>query len=757
MLKSYVGGRMAGLEARFGAPKWSISSDWARDHAGLIIVALSYVLVTCALIWAGHGIPYVGDNNETFSSLNHARNLWSFDFWSSAGLTDEAVSPDPAAHPVLHTHQGNFPRLFAFLLYALGARSAESQILITSLTIGTVSVLIGYSFLRRVAGELFATIAMLLLVTDYLMFAQWQVNTYRVWHCFFFFAAFATVRGYSDWRRGIWLPATIALYTGLFYWEFIFAFFTASAAGMYAAWLYRRRWQSIVEIAIVQGAGAFLALATLAVQLVMHFGWSDFLADMRYTLLARNFAPSDPEFMSQLKLFYDRHNIAFFYNIQSAGSYLEILLFIKAPFLFILQVPTPWLSGVTLSLALPALFADSKLPGSEDTRHLRMSALVTVGTLALVLFLLLILLADGGSAAMGVGWQGLGSDNLTKIGTAIICLLLAMGLAYGLVQLSTLISLSGAPPRIGRVYCAAAFLFCLAALMLVQGVLYDQAIAGRWQALLTPSLRWLAVLSLLCAALFGALLILTGRRAMLGLWHDVPSRLVPFLVCCGLAYLFTNVASGGYLRSGYLTRLCPLPIFATQTLMAIGWFVLIASILTVLQRSALGAVKSALNLVVASAASLATVLTVSWVWVQLTYYRTSRPDQLAFLSRLEPLRANGLATNNYAVPFSLAAKTWGYGFVDRLLTQEEAQQFPYLWFADRRTNQQYLQPELYVCFVSNYSIQSVTPGYRAQPGCASNPVVKGTVDGSIDGKVVARDEVNDRWAIVRLNWPSNGH
>ena len=137
-----------------------------------------------------------------------------------------------------HT-QGNFPRLFSFLLYAVGARTAESQILITSLTIGTAAVLIGYSFLRRMAGELFATIAMLLLVTDYLMFAQWQVNTYRVWHCFFFFAAFATVHGYSDWRRGIWLPATIALYAGLLYWELVFAFFTSVAAGLYAIWLYR--------------------------------------------------------------------------------------------------------------------------------------------------------------------------------------------------------------------------------------------------------------------------------------------------------------------------------------------------------------------------------------------------------------------------------------------------------------------------------------------------------------------------------------
>ena len=156
------------------------------------------------LIVRGHGIPYVMDNNELFSALNHAYNLWHFDFFRSYGVTDEAVSPDPAAHPVAHTHQGNFPRLFAFVLYALGARSIESQIWITTMTVGIASVLMAYCFFRRLAGALFATIAVLLLITDYLMFAQWQVNTYRVWHGFLLFAALLCVHGFSEWNRRWW-------------------------------------------------------------------------------------------------------------------------------------------------------------------------------------------------------------------------------------------------------------------------------------------------------------------------------------------------------------------------------------------------------------------------------------------------------------------------------------------------------------------------------------------------------------------------
>src|SRR6266481_4575545 len=123
-----------------------------KPNRGAIVLLAIYVIYYAAIIVAGDNIPYVMDNNETFSSLNHAYNLWHFDFFRSFGLTDEAVSPNAAAHPVVHTHQGNFPRLFSFLLYVFGARSAESQIWITTFTVGTASVFFAFAFLRRVAG-----------------------------------------------------------------------------------------------------------------------------------------------------------------------------------------------------------------------------------------------------------------------------------------------------------------------------------------------------------------------------------------------------------------------------------------------------------------------------------------------------------------------------------------------------------------------------------------------------------------------------
>ncbi len=119
---------------------------FAARHAGALVVVAAFIAVSTALFVMGDGIPYVMDNNETFSSLNHALQPVEFDFFKSYGLADEAASPYPAAHPVVHSHQGNFPRLFAFLIYVLGARSAESQILVTTLTIGVASVLMAYAF-----------------------------------------------------------------------------------------------------------------------------------------------------------------------------------------------------------------------------------------------------------------------------------------------------------------------------------------------------------------------------------------------------------------------------------------------------------------------------------------------------------------------------------------------------------------------------------------------------------------------------------
>src|SRR6267142_3374583 len=131
----------------------------------LVLLLLLYAAAYGWILVSTGFMPYVMDNNESFSVLVHASNMYHFSFWKSFGLTDEAYGSDPAAHPFVHTHQGNMPRLFGFLIYILGARSIESQIVITTAVIGTLSVLMMYLYFTKLAGPLFGFICSSLLIT----------------------------------------------------------------------------------------------------------------------------------------------------------------------------------------------------------------------------------------------------------------------------------------------------------------------------------------------------------------------------------------------------------------------------------------------------------------------------------------------------------------------------------------------------------------------------------------------------------------
>ena len=64
-------------------------------------------------------------------------------------MADESFAYHEAAHPYVHTHQGNFPRVFAYVIYVLGARSIESQIAVSTFSVGMASMLFAYRFLRQ--------------------------------------------------------------------------------------------------------------------------------------------------------------------------------------------------------------------------------------------------------------------------------------------------------------------------------------------------------------------------------------------------------------------------------------------------------------------------------------------------------------------------------------------------------------------------------------------------------------------------------
>ena len=218
----------------------NLKSKWNLENFPyLYVLLLLHSFYYGAILLYSHGLPYVMDANETYSVYWHSYNLLHFDLLKSFGLTDEAYGFNSAAHPYMHTHQGNMPRLFGALIYFLGATSIEAQVLITTFFIGTLSLIFSYLSLRRIANPLFSFIFTALLFTDYLQIGQWQVVTYRVWYGFLFFGILACITNLDSKYQIKLLAGSYGLFFLMFYNELVFAVMIATFAILFTAYWHR--------------------------------------------------------------------------------------------------------------------------------------------------------------------------------------------------------------------------------------------------------------------------------------------------------------------------------------------------------------------------------------------------------------------------------------------------------------------------------------------------------------------------------------
>jgi hypothetical protein len=295
----------------------------ARLDAAWLAVLLCYCAVFGGILIYSDFLPYTFDNNESFSAFWHARNMYEYGIANSSGLADESFSYDRAAHPYVYTHAGASPRLFAYVLYVLGIRTIELQIAVTVFTIGLLSFWFAYRFLADISTRLYATIACLLLMTDYIMFVQWHIGAWHVWKMFLLFGGLYLAQRVAARKQAYPLLVVYAFHAFLFYYETIFNVYVAAAVFLYFVFA-GHDYRFAVKFGLAQFAGALTAAAILLGQLMLQFGWDVVRADIYYTFIGRNFATDATTFLEAARKFYDDHNIVFWLNVPESSFYRNL-------------------------------------------------------------------------------------------------------------------------------------------------------------------------------------------------------------------------------------------------------------------------------------------------------------------------------------------------------------------------------------------------------------------------------------------------
>src|SRR5262249_9172871 len=149
---------------------------------------------------------------------------------------------------------------FAFLIYVLGARSIQSQIIVTTFTIGVLGIFLIYEFFSRRATPLFGFVVALIFLTDYMLFAEWQVVTCRVWPGVLLFGALVCVERLGRSRRWGWFALTVATFAALYYFDLVFVAFVALLTTLFAVFTYGTRIRALIKLLLAHGLGAIIGL-----------------------------------------------------------------------------------------------------------------------------------------------------------------------------------------------------------------------------------------------------------------------------------------------------------------------------------------------------------------------------------------------------------------------------------------------------------------------------------------------------------------
>jgi hypothetical protein len=294
--------------------------------------------------------------------------MFHFGIKETFGLTDEAASLVPKAHPFVYTHQGNFPRFYAFILYFLGFKSPEWQIVVTTFTIGLAGIWLCHRFFSKYVSTLFALIVCFLLMTDYIMFAQWNVSTWRVWHLFFFFSSFLCCHGLIEKNWRIFIPLTIINFACLFYTEISYASFVFLSCCIYILFFSNIRLRVKINSIFLLCIGVSVGVAILIIQNIAYLGFDDFLNDLNYTYNGRNNSTSQSA-IDKIIQFYRDHYIVFWINFNSENGIRNPISILHNFYYYCLGPYGPFITlsalisiiGTVINIIVPKLKATSRI------------------------------------------------------------------------------------------------------------------------------------------------------------------------------------------------------------------------------------------------------------------------------------------------------------------------------------------------------------------------------------------------------------
>ena len=669
-------------------------------------VLLLYVVLYGWMLLATDLLPYVMDNNESFSSLWHAANIYNFGITQTYGLADESFSPHAMAHPYVHTHQGNFPRLFAFLIYVIGARTVESQILITTFTVGLAAVALVYAFFARIATPLFAAIVCAVYMTDYVLFAQWHVVTYRVWHCFLLFLCLYCTERAAEVRSGKWIFGLAAGFLGLFYFELVFAVFVGALCGLYAVFKYRTTPLLLTRIVIAQTAGAAVGIALVAAQGIAYLGLDDFRQDVYLTFLARNDVHNSSTLLEKAARFYESKKVVFWYNVQDREAFAGVMPFIRSLTSFDWRVHTPLLAIAIWILSAGWLL--SLLP-RRNGENRRSTSVWSIGPLLLAVVLSAMLPQ---SVLFDRKFSPISDELHQMAGPHAVELLVVVAASL----ISTMISLAGADP--------------------VFGLDHRRQLRGVLVFMVCSGLAYLTVFFLSPGYIYSGYL----------------ERHAPFTV-------FFNdvlVAVGLYAVASAAVILTKSALFTSHV-----------SIVRQYARSSLAGVAVLLASFLVGYWFLVQARYVSWLppdhyaFLKKLMHPPYRGASFVANNYAAPVAA-------YTGQWAYFDPAISQGFVVRKGQYLHlAGDRKYLWFADRDTNPEYREPDYFICMIAQTPMAVVNRLRRdrgsglGEPGCSTLPLVRlaANPNSHLKGvKVVEYDRAGlekwgtDSWAIVKLDW-----